>query len=271
MNHENFTPRDLLAHLSIKHGGNWAKIYSDIQTKVKVDPQDLSDSLANNKRKFVTVLDEDAYPESFIKGVRPPFVLFLEGDAELLKTPSNKILSLAGDAAPSEYGAEQAKLMGKACADLGIVLCAKIANGCARQALLACATAGGKCIGVMSSGIDRPYPSKEKTEGTINAILAAGGVVISEHPDGADPTPGTFTSSGRLVAALGKALYVPQMGKNGGAAITVAFALNGNKDIAAAPFEAGDPEAANNELIRNGATLVDDAVAFLTETFLGQN
>jgi predicted Rossmann fold nucleotide-binding protein DprA/Smf involved in DNA uptake len=61
------------------------------------------------------------------------------------------------------------------------------------------------------------------------------------------------------------------MGKNGGAAITVAFALNGNKDIAAAPFEAGDPEAANNELIRNGATLVDDAVAFLTETFLGQN
>ena len=270
MNHENITAREILAHLAIKNRGEWAKIRADVQTRAQIPPEDVAKSIEGS-RGFVTILDSDGYPQSLTAIPQPPFVLFFEGDVDVLKTPSDRILSVAGDRAASDYGLSCAERMGKACAERGIVLCAKVARGCGSTALRACAKAGGKCIGVMSGGIDRPYPNRKDTEDTVADILASGGVVVSEYPDGTDPQATAFALSSRVVAALCKALYVPQMKKTGGTAMTVAFALNGGKDVGAAPFEAGTPDVANNGLIEAGAILVDDVDAFLTETYHGRN
>ena len=252
------TARDVLVLLSLIHQGDWNKINADIKIDKPLD--------ATNQKfadDCITIVDAD-YPKELLQMSQPPFVLYVKGNADLLRASPDAILSIVGVRNPTDYAAKYSSEMGVACAKRGLILCAKVSRGCSRKALRACAEAGGRCIAVMSSGFDKPYPDDEENAKTIDAVLASGGVVISEYPMGTLPKPENFVASSRIVAALGKALFVPQADVQSGSMIAVAFALNAGKDVAAIPFEATEgSKIQNNFLIANGAALVYDADGFL--------
>lgn len=254
--------KGILMYLSIKHSGDWDRIYADVKNKADVDGREIADAIAACPHRTVTILDPE-YPAALGKGsVNPPFVLYVEGDERLLSVSRDRILTVAGAGEPSDYSADFARRVGKACAERGVVLCAKLVRGCAIEALDACANAGGRCIAVMSSGIDRPYPRSKEMLWTMSAILNAGGAVVSEYPDGTEPKPVGFVMSARIVGAMGKVMFVPELRANGASAMAVSFALNAGNDVAVLPTRADDGTA-NNSLIKEGAMLVDDPDEFL--------
>ena len=67
-----------------------------------------------------------------------------------------------------------------------------------------------------------------------------------------------FPKRNRIIAALGDGLVVIEASKRSGSMITVNEALNLGKDIMCLPFRA-DEESGCNDLIKNGAYLIEDA------------
>ena len=258
------TARDVLVLLSIVHEGDWNKINADIRIHKPLDV-----TIQKSTDDCITIVDAD-YPKELLQTSQPPFVLYVKGNADLLRASPDAILSIVGSRTPTDYAAKYSSEMGVACAKHSVILCAKVSKGCSRTALRACAEAGGRCIAVMSSGFDKPYPDDKENAKTIEAVLASGGVIVSEYPMGTLPKPQNFVASSRIVAALGKAMFVPQADAQSGSMIAIAFALNAGKDVAALPFEATEgSKIQNNFLIANGAALVCDANGFLEEEYHG--
>lgn len=257
--------RDALVSMSVAYEGDWGKIHADIKALKPIEASNPAPAV-----DCVTILDEADYPKELLEVPQPPFVLYVKGNADLLHGSHDDVLSIAGSKSPTKYAAKYSAEIGTACAKRGLILCAKLSRGCARKALRACAEAGGKCIVVMSSGFDKPYPDDEENAKTIDAVIASGGVVVSEYPIGTLPKPQNFVASSRIVAALGKALFVPQADSHSGTMVVIAHALNAGRDVAALPFEAAEGDnIQNNLLIANGATLVYDADGFLEEEYHG--
>ena len=267
MQNQNTYPsaRDALVSMSVAYEGDWGKISADVKARKVPDATDPAPAV-----DYVTILDEADYPKELLEIPQPPFVLYVKGNADLLRGSHDDVLSIAGSKSPTKYAAKYSAEIGVACAKRGVTLCAKLSRGCARKALRACAEAGGKCIAVMSSGFDRPYPDDNENANIVDAILASGGVIVSEYPIGTLPKPQNFVASSRIVAALGKALFIPQADAHSGTMVVIAHALNAGKDVAALPFEAAEGNnIQNNLLIANGAALVYDADGFLEEEYHG--
>lgn len=264
-NQRNLSARDIIVYLSLREKGDWDAIYRVIQNKGEIDREEAFQTVDGFDGKAITILDP-GYPKQLREGVaRPPFVLYCSGDESLLSTPTDRILSVSGTREATDYALSYAQLMGVECANRGIVLCARFAQGCDAAALRACAKAGGKCIMVAIGGLDKPYaPNIDLYWETKELVESAGGVVVSEYPDGTEPAPAGSIGATRLVAGFGKALFVPQVWESGTPAFTaVTYALSFGRDVAALPFEAGTKCVMNNTLISEGAALVDDPAAFL--------
>ena len=264
-NQRNLSAKDIIIYLSLSKGGDWDAIYRVVHNKEEIDREEALRTVDGFAGKAVTILDP-AYPRQVREGVtRPPFVLYCSGDESLLSTPMDRILSVSGTREATDYALSYAQLMGVECANRGITLCARFAQGCDAEALRACAKAGGKCIMVMAGGLDKPYaPNIDLYWETKELVESAGGVVVTEFPDGTEPVPAGSIGATKLVAGLGKVLFAPQVGTTGTPSVTaVAFALNSGRDVAVLPFEAGTRGVANNSLISEGAMLVDDPAAFL--------
>lgn len=255
------TPRDALLWHVLKAQGDWGKIFAAIKARAgeEIDPEKAHEMIDALTTTPVTILEEEKYPAQLKEAVQPPFALFAEGDIGLLSTPAEKILSFAGAKNAAPYAIRHSSLIGAECAKRGIVLCAQLSRGCSMEALRACSEAGGKCIIMMPGTLGRAD--------VVDSVLAAGGVVVSEFPDGAEATAESCMRTNRIVAAMGRALFAPQVSSCTESAVAVAFALNYGKDVATLPFEAGTAGVMNNGMISDGAILVENAGEFLEEEY----
>ena len=247
--------RAALIALSILHGGDWDAIYADVRNhNVPEIPEDLPENA-------ITILDEE-YPESLRHSPKPPFVLWREGDPTLLS--SARVLSLAGSREPSEYGRCVAELIGGRCADKGIVLCAKLSKGCQASALRECSR-GGKAIAVLYRGIDDREPDGQLSR-IRDGIVENGGLIVSEYPGKTEPSARSALESTRIVAALGKAMAIPEAKDRSGSVAAAAMALAIGKDVACAPHRITDDDACDG-LISEGAYCIRDIGTFLEDFF----
>ena len=82
------TLRERLIALSVMKNGNWSKMYDilkdDIHLKSLTEEEIKSSLLKIGKINVITILDE-TYPEGLKEMIRPPFVLYYQGDLTLLK------------------------------------------------------------------------------------------------------------------------------------------------------------------------------------------
>lgn len=228
--------KDLAMHL----GGNWDQINKYIKQKKTVPKY---------KSNFPYIcIGDDAYPKELYYLNKPPFVLFYQGDINLLNT---KKISVVGSRVPNAYGLKSTSfLVNKFKEEFTIVSgLAKGIDACAHKNAL-----DFKTIAVLGCGIDYIYPLENKG---LYDRMKQSQLIISEYPEKTKPKKYYFPFRNRIIAALGKDLYVMSAKKRSGTMTTVNEALNLNKHVICLPYQIDDPSGEGcNQLILEGANIL---------------
>lgn len=201
-----------------------------------------------------TVLSYDcpAYPERLKEIYDPPPVLWVRGDASLLARPS---IAIVGTRHPSPYGTGVAEMLARDLAVRRLLIVSGMARGidtCAHKGALA---ARMPTVAVWGTGIDVVYPKENKK--LAEAILAAGGAIVSEVPSGTFPAPQNFPRRNRILSGLSVAVLVVEAAENSGTRVTARCAAEQNRDLFAVPGNVTNKNSwTPNTLIKQGAKLV---------------
>jgi DNA processing protein len=111
---------------------------------------------------------------------------------------------------------------------------------------------------VMGTGVDIVYPAAHS--GLAADILAAGGALVSQFPDGTAPQRHNFPARNWTIAALADVVVVVEAAEGSGALITADAALHLHKEVMAVPGSIFSPlSVGTHGLIRDGAGLVQNA------------
>lgn len=195
---------------------------------------------------------DDGYPSLLAQIPDPPSRLWLRGDApfDVLDRPA---VAIVGARACSGYGRSVARLLATETAAAGAVVVSGMARGVDGEAHRGALAAGGTTIAVLGCGIDRDYPAAHAELAA--AIVAAGGLVVSEYEPGVEPAPWRFPARNRIIAGLASATVVVEARERSGALITADFALEDGREVLAVPGEITSAlSVGSNALLRIGAT-----------------
>jgi predicted Rossmann fold nucleotide-binding protein DprA/Smf involved in DNA uptake len=96
------TGRQILLALSIKFNGDWQQIYSAIQSKYELTPDEADTLIASlpSDLSYITIIDND-YPQNLKAAYKPPFVLYYKGDFSLVN--NRNLVSAVGDLVWDEH------------------------------------------------------------------------------------------------------------------------------------------------------------------------
>ncbi|HBF67974.1 MAG TPA: DNA-protecting protein DprA [Firmicutes bacterium] len=251
--------REIIIYLSLMHDGDWDKIYSDIQNKVKnFSDDDIKREISKLKCKCITIIDAD-YPNELKNIYKPPFVLYYYGDLSLLNN-TDKIICSIGTRNPSNYGVNMTHMvLGGLPKD--IVVMSGLAAGIDVESHKTAINSGLKTIAVLGSGIDNCYPKENKA---IYDEIKNNHLLISEYPHCSRPNRAHFPMRNRILAALSKTVFVTDASTHSGTSITVSFALECGKNVCCIPHHGGE-DSLCNKLIKEGAALIEKTDDLLEE------
>jgi DNA processing protein len=110
----------------------------------------------------------------------------------------------------------------------------------------------------MGTGVDVVYPAAHTK--LAEDILAAGGALVSQFPDGTTPRRHNFPARNWTMAALSDVVVVVEAAERSGALITAEAGLDLHKEVMAVPGSVFSPlSVGTHALIRDGAGLVQNA------------
>lgn len=244
--------RDILIYLSQLYHGDWEKMYDAVQRKQPLEKEEVERTIEMMKGKAITIIDND-YPENFKHCVRPPLVIYYEGNAELLTKPE-KTVAFVGSRIASPYALKKSYEIGLQMAKENLILINGVAKGIDKLSMEGLLDGHGQGIGVAGCGLDTIYPSENNE---IFEKLRNTGLLISEYPYGVKPNPRHFPERNRLVVSLSNFVMIGEIKPKSGTHVTLNHALDMGKSIGVLPFQAGR-ETLNNQLIKDGANLIED-------------
>jgi DNA processing protein len=199
---------------------------------------------------FLTRADEE-YPERLQEIYDPPAVLWLRGDAALLKRPG---IAVVGTRHPTPYGSGMAEMLSRDLAGRGVVILSGMARGVDTAAHKGALDAGGKTVAVWGTGIDVVYPKENKK--LAERIVEQGGAIVSEYAMGTFPAPQNFPIRNRILSGMSLGVLVVEAGEYSGMRITARCAMEQNRDVYAVPGNVTNKNAwGPNTLIKQGAKL----------------
>jgi DNA processing protein len=149
--------------------------------------------------------------------IRPDW-LFIAGNLELLDRPS---LAIVGTREPSPNGEFLARYAVSCAQMLGAPVVSGLAQGIDRLVHEWCLHVSLPTISVLGTGILVPYPARHAP--LSDAIIAAGGALVSEYMPDQQPLGQQFVWRNRLQAALGRATIPVEWRQKSGTAHTVRF------------------------------------------------
>lgn len=118
-------------------------------------------------------------------------------------------------------------------------------------------------IAFLPSGLAKMYPADFPM--WQESICSGGGAIISEYPPMKEMEKSHFHRRNRMIAGLGRALFVVEAGRKSGSLITAKFALELGKPICVLPASALEPKAQGTlDLLFDGATPIRDAADLLS-------
>lgn len=177
----------------------------------------------------VSVIDffDEQYPRLLSQISDPPPVIYVRGNLELLR--NDRFIAVVGTREPSRFGESAATEITARVAASGWGVVSGLAVGIDTIAHRAALAHGAPTIAVLGNGLDRTYPkvNSELSE----AILEAGGAILSELPFGAPPIPRNLIARDRLQSAMSAAVVVAQTGIKGGAMHTARFAVEQGRPL----------------------------------------
>ena len=196
--------REKLIALSVLKNGNWFKMYDvlkdDLKLKQITQEQVTQAKLKLGESKVLTVLDEE-YPSLFKEMIRPPFVLYYQGDLMLLK---KKKIGVMGNRRPSAYGMESCKAIVGNLLSQDVAIVGNLQLGIDAIAHLL-SVRSGKTIALLSSGFLHVYP-QENFE--LYKRIARDHLVMTEYPPHVYPSAPQFYRAHQLVQELSEVMVV---------------------------------------------------------------
>ncbi|MHB8636948.1 MAG: DNA-processing protein DprA [Fimbriimonadaceae bacterium] len=191
-----------------------------------------------------------------------PPAFFALGDTACLHEPC---VAIVGTRNASTYGRAVARKFASALANAGAAVVSGGAVGIDTAAHEGALAAEGPTVAVLAGGVDRPYPAKNAG---LFRRMAVSGCLVSSYACGTLAERHKFVDRNELIAGLCHAVVVVEAPERSGALTTAVAARRFGRPVFVAP---ANIEAASfrgsHQLIRAGATLVDDPDQLLT--FLG--
>src|SRR6266702_5016777 len=183
--------------------------------------------------------------------------------------PEGPRVAIVGSRRPSPYGEAVAEQLALELARAGVVVVSGLALGIDAAAHRGALNAGGVTVAVMGTGVDIVYPAAHGV--LAEAILAGGGALVSQFPDGTAPRRHNFPARNYTMAALADVVVVVEAGEGSGALITAEAALDLHKEVMAVPGSVFSPlSVGTHGLIRDGAGLVQNARDILAALGVGR-
>jgi DNA processing protein len=216
-------------------------------------------------------MPDAGYPGRLAEIYDPPFGLFLRGDpGALARLAEGPAVAIVGSRRATAAGRALARALAGDLAARGAVVVSGLAHGIDAAAHEGALAAGGTTVAVLGSGVDVPYPRRNRDLAT---RIVRGGLLASEYWPGTPPAPWRFPARNRIVAGLAHAVAVVEAGRRSGALITADFALEQGRPVLAVPgWPGAEASAGCNALLRAGAALLetaDDVVAELPDLAFG--
>ncbi|MDE2405016.1 MAG: DNA-processing protein DprA [Sphingomonadales bacterium] len=195
------------------------------------------------------------YPALLGQVAGAPPILVARGDPALAQ---RRPVAVVGARNASAGACRLARDMAHALAAAGHAVVSGLArgvDGAAHRGALAAAGAG--TIAVVAHGLDRAYPAEHAA---LQDQIAHEGLLLSEYPPGTEPLARHFPARNRIIAALALGTVVAEAALRSGSLLTARLAGEYGREVMAIPGSPLDPRSQGcNRLIRDGATLVQDA------------
>jgi DNA processing protein len=183
--------------------------------------------------------------------------------------PDGPRVAIVGSRRPSPYGEAVAEQLAADLARAGVVVVSGLALGCDAAAHRGALVGGGVTIAVMGTGVDIVYPAAHFR--LAEEIVAAGGALVSQFPNGTSPRRQNFPARNVTLAALSDVVVVVEAVQGSGALITADAALDLHKEVMAVPGSIFSPlSVGTHALIRDGAGLVQNARDVLAALGVGR-
>ncbi|HET8726215.1 MAG TPA: DNA-processing protein DprA, partial [Alphaproteobacteria bacterium] len=201
---------------------------------------------------------EPDYPDWLGQIDDAPPLLTLRGRADLL---AGRSIGIVGARNASINGRRFAERLARDLGAAGIIVTSGFAPGidaATHEGALPTGT-----IAVLAGGIDVVYPSEHQA---LYDRIAEAGALVAECPLGTQPQARHFPRRNRIISGLSQGVLVVEAARRSGSLITARFAAEQGREVFAVPGFPLDPRAQGcNDLIRNGATLVQSADDVLEE------
>ncbi len=228
------------------------KIYAGLKDSSLLDRE--LHNLNVQKAHFITSYD-DCYPELLRHMHGAPAVLYIQnkiGDG-LLK--SDYFLACVASRKATEYTYRAAKHFFFDLKKENVCIVSGGAIGgdaLIHRAALEC---GLPTIAIIGSGLSNVYPSSNRR--LFDAMISAGGALVSPFCMETQPSPGTFPARNHIIAGMSHATFVFQGAKGSGTLITAQSALAQGREVGALPG-LFDHELSHgcHDLISQGALLI---------------
>src|SRR6266853_1011373 len=178
--------------------------------------------------------------------------------------PDGPRVAIVGSRRPSPYGEAVAEQLAADLARAGVVVISGLALGIDAAAHRGALAGGGVTVAVMGTGVDVVYPPAHSR--LAEEILAAGGALVSQFPDGTTPRRHNFPARNWTMAALSDLVVVVEAAVGSGALITADAALAQDRTVLAVPGSIFSALSVGcHQLLRDGAGLVQNARDVLAE------
>ena len=195
--------------------------------------------------------EDEHYPARLKQIYDPPLALYVRGNGELLAEPS---MGVVGTRHPTPYGMGMAERLSNDLASRGLVIVSGMARGVDTHAHRGALNGKGKTLAVWGTGIDVPYPRDNRR--IAEAIIAAGGALVTEFSVGTFAAPQNFPIRNRIISGLSLGVLVVEAGEYSGTRITARCALEQGREIFAVPGNVTNRNSwGPNTLIKQGAKL----------------
>lgn len=242
---------DALPHLARRGGGRHVRIPTPAQAEDEIA------SIEAMGARVIAINDAD-YPPHLRHIAGPPPILTAMGGA----ASNTRTVGIVGARNASAAGRRMAQLLATELGREGYVVVSGLARGIDAAAHSATLSTG--TMAVMAGGLDRIYPNENI--GLAQAIVDAGGTLLTEMPLGWEPRARDFPRRNRLVAGISLGVVIVEAAKRSGSLITARLALEQNREVFAVPGSPLDPRAeGGNHLIQQGAKLVASAQDIIAE------